>query len=109
MLIDIERRLPVIFVQYCLNVLLPEAVIQILLWRKGLRSTMEILSLSEEERMHDEGIKLLQVTDWVFDVMRLRRSRERNLEKNNGVMSSSQKSERGGGRLRKVGRVNYLS
>lgn len=94
---------------YCLNVLLPEAIIQLLLWRKGLRNTVELLPPEEEQRLHDEGIKLLQVTDWVFDVIRLRRARERYIDKkNNGALASSQTSERGGGRLRNVGRVSYV-
>jgi hypothetical protein len=66
----------------------------------------EMLSPDEEERLHVEGEKLLQITDWVYDVVRLRHARERNIAKENG-MSSSQKSDRGGGRLRNVGRVNY--
>lgn len=65
-----------------------------------------MLSPDEEERLHTEGEKLLQVTDWVYDVVRLRHAHERNIAKENG-MSSSQKSERGGGKLRNVGRVNY--
>ncbi len=89
--------------------MLPEAILQILLWRKGLRTATEILSQDEEERLHAEGAKLLHVTDWVYDVVRLRRLHERKISKQNRKdgISSSQKSDRGGGRLRKVGRINY--
>ncbi|PFH51715.1 hypothetical protein AMATHDRAFT_141912 [Amanita thiersii Skay4041] len=99
-------------IDYCLNVLLPEAILQILLWRNGLRRAVELLSLDEEERLHDQGIQLLQVTDWVFDVMRLRNSRLRLLAKteSNESINNNQKiyEKRGGGRLRSaIPKVNY--
>ncbi|KAF8635495.1 hypothetical protein AX17_003885 [Amanita inopinata Kibby_2008] len=98
---------------YCLNVLLPEAILQILLWRKGLRRSLELLPVDEEQRLHDEGLRLLHVTDWVWDVMRLRSSRVRQLARrqtNDSSINNSQNTEDGrvGGRLRRnIERINY--
>jgi hypothetical protein len=69
--------------QYCLNVLLPEAIRQILLWREGKRTSYELLSDAEEEALHKAGEEMLQKTDWVYDTMRMRESRLRVLMKGN--------------------------
>ena len=63
--------------QYCLNVLLPEAVLQILLWRSAERQSLELLDPDEESRLHEIGAHKAQATDWVRDVMRLRESQLR--------------------------------
>ncbi|KAF8810728.1 Aldedh-domain-containing protein [Phlegmacium glaucopus] len=42
-------------IEYCLNVLLPEAVRQILLWRSGKCTSIELLSSAEEEELYQEG------------------------------------------------------
>lgn len=76
----IESRL-LILKQYCLNVLLPEAILQILLWRAGLRTSIELLSEAEEKELHDQGDVLIKERDWVYDVMRLRSSKLRQLQK----------------------------
>ncbi|KAJ3787458.1 hypothetical protein GGU10DRAFT_385855 [Lentinula aff. detonsa] len=68
-------------INYCLNVLLPEAVLQLLLWRNGHRSTVELLSDSEEVELHQKAEKLAEETDWVFDVVRLREIKVRQLKK----------------------------
>ncbi|TFK72767.1 hypothetical protein BDN72DRAFT_876324 [Pluteus cervinus] len=87
---------------YCTDVLLPEAVIQILLWRSGNRKTMELLSDDEEQTMHDKGTELSKETDWVHDVVRLRESKKRRLEKN------AQRKGAGNGRARRVAKKpNY--
>ncbi|KAF8643781.1 hypothetical protein AX16_008800 [Volvariella volvacea WC 439] len=57
-----------------------EAVIQILLWRAGLRTHPGLLSEDEEQSLHDKGVELSKETDWVYDIMRLRESRIRQLE-----------------------------
>jgi hypothetical protein len=59
---------------YCLEVLLPEALNQILLWRKAERKSVEVMwdNMKEEERLHERGEELLRETDWVMDIMRLR-------------------------------------
>jgi hypothetical protein len=70
-----------LYLQYCLNVLLPEAIRQILLWREGKRTSYELLSDAEEEALHKVGEEMLQKTDWVYDTMRMRESRLRVLMK----------------------------
>lgn len=64
--------------QYCLEVLLPETFKQILLWRTGERKSVEVMwdDVEEEKRLHERGERLLKETDWVMDVMRLRRAVE---------------------------------
>ena len=69
--------------QYCLNILLPEAVRQILLWRSGKRTSMQLLSSEEEEDLYQEGQTLLNETDWVFDIMRYRQMKLRMLQSKN--------------------------
>ncbi|KAG6873785.1 hypothetical protein C0995_011010 [Termitomyces sp. Mi166 len=57
---------------YCLNVLLPETILQILLWRTGERTSPDLLGDAEEATLHAKGLELLRASDWVNDVMRLR-------------------------------------
>lgn len=59
-------------VQFCVNVLLPEMVIQLYLWRAKKRTTTALLSPAEEQAMHVEGEKLLAERDWVWDVINMR-------------------------------------
>ncbi|KAJ3977074.1 hypothetical protein EV361DRAFT_148361 [Lentinula raphanica] len=68
-------------INYCLNVLLPEAVLQLLLWRNGHRTSIELLSDVEEAQLHEKAEKLAQETDWVFDVVRLREMKARQAKK----------------------------
>lgn len=62
---------------YCLNVLLPEAVQQLLLWRSGDRVRATLLSDEEEQWLHALAVKKASETDWVDDVMRLREAQAR--------------------------------
>lgn len=62
---------------YCVNILLPEAIQQLLLWRSGERTTATLLSHSEEEKLHERGSAKAQETDWVFDLLRLREAQAR--------------------------------
>jgi hypothetical protein len=64
-----------------MNVLLPEAIRQVLLWREGKRTSLELLSDDEEEALHKAGEEMLLKTDWVYDTMRMRESRLRSLVK----------------------------
>jgi hypothetical protein len=64
-----------------LNVLLPEAILQILLWRSGERKSLDLLDVDEEERLHALGAMKMQETDWVHDVMRLRETKVRVMKK----------------------------
>ncbi|KIK97488.1 hypothetical protein PAXRUDRAFT_220227 [Paxillus rubicundulus Ve08.2h10] len=57
---------------YCLNILLPESIQQLLLWRSGERTSSALLSPEEEQRLHVVGVRKAAETDWVDDVMRLR-------------------------------------
>jgi len=70
---------------YCMNVLLPEAIRQILLWRERKRTSLNLLSDEEEEALHRAGEEMLQKTDWVYDTMRMRESRLRSLMKGGSV------------------------
>ncbi|KAF9469412.1 hypothetical protein BDZ94DRAFT_1303884 [Collybia nuda] len=74
---------------YCLNVLLPEAILQILLWRAGLRTSIELLSESEENELHDQGDVLINERDWVYDVIRLRMSKIRQLKRTHSMSQGS--------------------
>ncbi|KAF9242099.1 hypothetical protein BU15DRAFT_44308, partial [Melanogaster broomeanus] len=62
---------------YCLNVLLPESIQQLLLWRSGERTSPTLLSTQEEQRLHDLSARKAAETDWVDDVMRLRAAQAR--------------------------------
>ncbi|KAJ7080370.1 hypothetical protein B0H15DRAFT_787270 [Mycena belliarum] len=64
---------------YCLNVLLPELIVQIFLWRTGKRTSVELLDEEEEARLHALGLEEKRRTDWVFDVKRMRAQKEREL------------------------------
>lgn len=71
-----ENLLALEKVQYCIEVLLPETLNQILLWRTGERKSVEVMwdNGEEEKRLHERGEQLLRETDWVMDVMRLRQA-----------------------------------
>jgi len=62
---------------YCLNILLPESIQQLLLWRSGERTSPTLLSPEEEQRLHNIGARKAAETDWVDDVMRLRAAQAR--------------------------------
>ncbi|PBK93172.1 hypothetical protein ARMGADRAFT_150722 [Armillaria gallica] len=71
-------------IEYCQNVLLPEAILQILLWKEGARTSVELLSDDEEQRLHIQGEALRRKTDWVFDVIHLRSQAARALKRKAG-------------------------
>ena len=75
--LDLDFDSDVPFQQYCTAVLLPECIRQILLWQTGLRTSIELLSTSEEQELYDMGEELLNETDWVFDIQRMRQRAER--------------------------------
>lgn len=74
---EFESLLGVDKLDYCLNILLPEAVQQLLLWRSGDRVRAALLSDEEEQWLHALAIKKASETDWVDDVMRLREAQAR--------------------------------
>ncbi|KAG5338800.1 hypothetical protein C0989_006184 [Termitomyces sp. Mn162] len=45
---------------------------EILLWRTGERTSLDLLGDVEEASLHAKGLELLRASDWVNDVMRLR-------------------------------------
>lgn len=59
--------------QYCTNVLLPEAILQLLLWRSGLRKSLELLSPSEEEELHSRAEEKAIEVDWVRQIVYAKR------------------------------------
>ncbi|PPQ99359.1 hypothetical protein CVT24_009224 [Panaeolus cyanescens] len=79
-------------VKYCMNIILPEAIRQILLWRTGHRSSVEPLSPREEQELYDKGQKLLEERDWVGDVLRYRKLMEQGNERKKGKISNSQQT-----------------
>ena len=60
---------------------MPEAILQILLWRNGYRTSAELLPEEEEKELHEKGEELLQERDWVYDVMRLRTLKVQQMKK----------------------------
>ncbi|KAG5644042.1 hypothetical protein DXG03_009194 [Asterophora parasitica] len=70
-------------IDYCLNVLLPEAIMQVLLWTCGERRSVALLSDEHEEDLHMKGEIKLRERDWVTDVTRLRESCARKLARGN--------------------------
>ncbi|KAI6124792.1 hypothetical protein EDD16DRAFT_1474906 [Pisolithus croceorrhizus] len=74
---DFESLSGVEKLDYCLNILLPEAIKQLLLWKSGERTSAALLSDEEEQRLHDCAMKKASETDWVDDVMRLREAQAR--------------------------------
>lgn len=60
-------------IQYCMSVLLYEAVLQLILWRSGARQSYELLSPDEEEVLHALAINKSLKSYWVHDIINLRR------------------------------------
>ncbi|KAF8120834.1 hypothetical protein EV363DRAFT_1187940 [Boletus edulis] len=87
---------------YCLNILLPECVQQLILWRSGERTSSTLLSPEEEQRLHDVGARKAAETDWVDDVMRLReaQARLRGIDLNKMAEESKAEVMHGGTRTR---------
>ncbi len=65
--------------QYCNNVLLQEAILQLLLWRTGQRTALGLLDPEEEERLHTRAMEEGEKTDWVHDIIRMRQAMEKTM------------------------------
>ena len=65
--------------QYCNNVLLQEAILQMLLWRTGHRKELGLLAPEEERRLHAIALKEGEKTNWVHDIIRLRQAAEKTM------------------------------
>jgi hypothetical protein len=57
-------------------VLLPESILQILLWRNGQRKSVALLPPAEEERLHRIAERYASSTYWVHDIVNLKRAAE---------------------------------
>ncbi|EJD53125.1 hypothetical protein AURDEDRAFT_180698 [Auricularia subglabra TFB-10046 SS5] len=66
--------------QYCVDVLAYEAVVQVLLWRSGKKTTVEPLTdPAAENALHDEGVTLANTYDhklWVYEIADRRRKKD---------------------------------
>ena len=58
-------------------VLLREAVLQLLLWRSGARSSYDLLSTEEEVRLHEIAEAKSREAYWVHDIINMKRAMER--------------------------------
>ena len=65
--------------QYCNNVLLQEAVLQLLLWRTGQRTALGLLEPEEEARLHTRAMEEGEKTNWVHDIIRMRQAMEKTM------------------------------
>ncbi|KAJ7766701.1 hypothetical protein B0H16DRAFT_1882733 [Mycena metata] len=74
---------------YCLNVLLPELIIQINNWRAGRRTSVALLPAPQEAALHTLGAADKEIRDWVFDVLRMRKQKESELEKEKKVIGGT--------------------
>ncbi|KJA24302.1 hypothetical protein HYPSUDRAFT_86247 [Hypholoma sublateritium FD-334 SS-4] len=92
-------------VDYCLNILLPEAVRQVLLWRNGSRTSVALLPPADEEALYEEGRGLLAETDWVNDVVRYRKMMQAILPKGKQSQAAAAAA---GSRREAVGRTGRL-
>ncbi|KAL6298613.1 hypothetical protein BKA93DRAFT_810481 [Sparassis latifolia] len=88
-------------ITYCTNVLLHEAVLQLLLWRSGERMAPDLLSPEEEIRLHAIALTQSQETNWVHDIVRMKQAIGGNMlsfkGKSRTTTSQPASSSRGGG------------
>ncbi|KAL5490010.1 hypothetical protein ACEPAI_4843 [Sanghuangporus weigelae] len=66
-------------IHFCTDVLLKEAVIQLLLWRTGKRRSIDLLSETEELLLHESGSNLASEFDIAHTVQDLRAKKEKSL------------------------------
>ncbi|KDQ61241.1 hypothetical protein JAAARDRAFT_67601 [Jaapia argillacea MUCL 33604] len=64
-------------IEYCSCVILPEAIVQLMLWRNGARNSLELQNWEDERRLHGFGLEEAGRSDWVHDILRLREVRNR--------------------------------
>ena len=62
-----------------MSVLLQEAKYQLLLWRHGLRDSLDLLSPSEENKLHNLAEEKAADADWVHTIIQTRRLVERTI------------------------------
>ncbi len=71
-----RHKLNHLWLQYCTSVLLPEAILQLLLWRNNLRRSPQLLSREEEEELHRQAEERASASYWVHDIVYMKRSAE---------------------------------
>jgi len=64
---------------YCSSILLQEAKYQLLLWRHGLRHSLELLSPAEEKKLHEQAKAKAGEMDWVHAIILSRRAAEKSM------------------------------
>ena len=84
-------------IKFCTDVLLKEAVIQLLLWRAGKRCSIDLLSETEELLLHESGSNLAGEFDIAHTIQDLRAKKEKILAVR---MQSKQLTPTGGTRSR---------
>ena len=62
-----------------MNIFLPEAILQLLLWRAGLRAELELQSPEEEKRLHELAEEKAQERYWVHDIVLCKRGLSKTL------------------------------
>ncbi|EAU88657.1 hypothetical protein CC1G_01030 [Coprinopsis cinerea okayama7 len=92
---------------FCIDILLPEAIRQILLYWEGFRTTPQLLSPQEEQDLYEKGAELLEKTDWVLAVLNKRKRKEQSLQKKmtKGLTDDLEVSKSRSGRV--VRKVTY--
>ncbi|EMD38144.1 hypothetical protein CERSUDRAFT_72728 [Gelatoporia subvermispora B] len=90
---------------YCTDVLLREAVLQLLLWRSRSRTVPELQAPEEERRLHNLALEQAEETYWVHDIIRMKRAAEGSMlppspGRKPAATSSSRSLRKGGTRSR---------
>ncbi|KAI5900615.1 uncharacterized protein SCHCODRAFT_02608360 [Schizophyllum commune H4-8] len=68
-----ELLSPLEKLEYCMNILLPAAVQQLLIWRSGDRRSTALLSPEEEARLYKLGVEKSKEQDWVVSILEFRK------------------------------------
>ncbi|KAK7693919.1 hypothetical protein QCA50_003493 [Cerrena zonata] len=84
---------------YCTNILLPEAILQLLLWRAEIRNVLDLQSPEEEERLHCLAETKAQERYWVHDIVLYKRGLSRTMIGSSKPSSSQPKSKLRSGRF----------
>lgn len=73
-----------LLIKYCTDVLLPEAIIQLLLWRSGERTNLYPVSDEEEDRLYEIGRSKTEYIDFVLSILQLREKKIKALKARSG-------------------------
>lgn len=75
--------------------LVPEAIRQILLWREGKRTSIDLIPKLEEQDLYDQGNILLEWEDWVEKILADRAQAMKSLAKAEEALKGSSKTRPG--------------